>query len=47
MIQVITTVHDSEGIAALKELLKNKDLNKTVRGQVEKRLKEMGTEGIH
>ena len=47
LIQVITTVHDSEGIAALKELLKNKDLNKTVRGQVEKRLKEMGTEGIH
>ena len=42
LIQVITTVHDAEGMAAMKELLKNKDLNKTVREQVEKRLKEMG-----
>jgi hypothetical protein len=42
LIQVITTVHDAEGMAALKELLKNKDLNKTVREQVEKRIKEMG-----
>jgi hypothetical protein len=30
-------------MAALKELLKNKDLNKTVREQVEKRIKEMGS----
>jgi hypothetical protein len=43
LIQVITTVHDAEGMAALKELLKNKDLNKTVREQVEKRIKEMGS----
>jgi hypothetical protein len=43
LIQVITTVHDSEGMAALKELLKNKDLNKTVREQVEKHIKEMGS----
>jgi hypothetical protein len=43
LVQVITTVHDAEGMAALKELLKNKDLNKTVREQVEKRLKEMGS----
>ncbi len=42
LIQVITTVNDVEGMAALKELLKNKDLNKTVREQVEKRIKEMG-----
>jgi hypothetical protein len=47
IVQVISTVHDSEGIAALKELLKNKDLNKTVREQVEKRIKEMESEGIH
>ncbi len=42
LIQVITTVNDAEGMVALKELLKNKDLNKTVREQVEKRIKEMG-----
>jgi HEAT repeat protein len=43
LIQVITTVRDVEGMAALKELLKNKDLNKTVREQVEKHIKEMGS----
>jgi hypothetical protein len=43
LVQVITSVQDSDGIAALKELLKVKDLDKTVRGQVEKRLKEMGS----
>ncbi|MCX6134202.1 MAG: zf-HC2 domain-containing protein [Ignavibacteriales bacterium] len=43
LIQVITTVHDAEGVAALMELLKNKDLNKTVRERVEKRIKEMGS----
>jgi HEAT repeat protein len=47
IVQVISSVHDSESISALRELLKNKDLNKTVREQVEKRIKEMESEGIH
>jgi hypothetical protein len=47
LVQVISTVHDAEGIAVFKELLKNKDLNKTVREQVEKHIREMGSEGIH
>jgi hypothetical protein len=47
IVQVISTVHDSEGIAALKELLKNKDLDKTVREQAEKHIKEMESEGTH
>jgi len=46
LIQVITTVHDAEAIAALNQLLKNKDLNKTVREHVEKRLKEMESQGM-
>ena len=47
LVQVISTIHDPEGVAALKELLKNKDLNKTVREQVQKRIKQMESEGIH
>ena len=42
LIQVIATVHDADGVAAMKELLKDKDLNKTVRAQVEKKIKELG-----
>lgn len=41
LIQVITSANDADVIAVLKQLLKNKDLNKTVREHVEKRLKEM------
>lgn len=41
LIQVITSANDADAIAVLKQLLKNKDLNKTVREHVEKRLKEM------
>ena len=40
LIQIITAVHDDDAIAALKQLLKVKDLNKTVREHIEKRLKE-------
>jgi hypothetical protein len=43
LIQVITTVNDADGIAALKELLKNKDLNRTVRERAEQRIKEIGS----
>ncbi len=41
LVKVIASVHDADGLAAMKELLKNKDLNKTVREQVEKRIKQM------
>jgi hypothetical protein len=43
LIRVIAAVQDAEGIAAMKELLKNKDLDKTVREQVEKSIKEIGS----
>jgi hypothetical protein len=46
LIQVITTVHDADARVVLKELLKIKDLNKTVREQAEKRVNEMELEGI-
>jgi hypothetical protein len=46
IIQVITTVHDADARTVLKELLKIKDLNKTVREQAEKRVNEMESEGI-
>ena len=46
LIQVITSVHDADAIAALKQLLKDKDLNKTVREHVEKRIKEMESQGM-
>jgi hypothetical protein len=42
LVEVVADVHDKEAINALKELLKNRDLNKTVRQQVEKKLKELG-----
>lgn len=43
LIQVISTSRDPASIVALKELLKQKDLNKTVRQRVERRLKEVGS----
>jgi hypothetical protein len=43
LVQVITSVNDSDGIKALKDLLQDKDLNKTVRDRVEKRIKELGS----
>jgi hypothetical protein len=42
LVEVVANVPDKESVNALKELLKNRDLNKTVREQVEKRLKELG-----
>jgi hypothetical protein len=43
LVQVITSVNDSDGIKALKDLLQDKDLNKTVRARVEQRIKELGS----
>jgi len=43
MVEVITDAHDRKAVDVLKQLLANRELNKTVREQVEKRLKDLGT----